>query len=709
MISIFKHSKCATSERNLSEQTYFDGVKNGQWQDEVLNYRANPTPDSKRMITCVTASGVFRERKSNLLIEHSGFICIDIDAKDQICKIDIEAIKKDPYTYCVHQSVGGYGYAVFIKIDGEKHLEAFLGLENYLFVNYSIVIDKSCKDVSRLRFVSYDPSLFINEKSKVFKTYLKKVEVKKRDTIFTVVKSDFDEMVNRASSMNLFDDYNEYVKLAFALSNEFGNEGLRYFHSLCSSSSKYNPEKAEKDYNIAVKRNKSGITIASVYFKFKEAGIPITSEKTEKIKMAVKLSENPKKYLEEQGIEDDENLIEKFEKPLTSSSEIDQIIELIKINKVRFNEVTRNFELNGVEMTDRILAKFYQAVWTRIDDGIAKDKIFTLIQNRDNSPSYNPIHDWFYLNRNLVYDDEFEKLKKCFKIDCIAYEDGKAHIVDDYLDVFLKKWLIGIVGSAFGTYSLMILVLNGEQGTKKTEFFRNLLPEDLRKFYAESNLDEGKDSEILMTKKLLIVDDEFGGKSKKDATKLKRLSSQQTFTIRMPYGKVSEDLMRLAVLGGTTNDSEIINDVTGNRRIIPINLIDFDIENYLKIDKNKLFIELYNEWKNNKNGWFLDKIEIDVLNKSSLKNTEVMTEVELIDKYMVKNIYNSLTNTDIKLKLESRHNSLRTSTKRIGQALKLCGHEQKIKKIGTKTVRCYELMFNDEQSVTAGSIENQMF
>jgi intein/homing endonuclease len=33
--------------------------------------------------------------------------------------------------------------------------------------------------VSRLRFVSYDPYLFINEKSKVFKSYLKKVEVKK--------------------------------------------------------------------------------------------------------------------------------------------------------------------------------------------------------------------------------------------------------------------------------------------------------------------------------------------------------------------------------------------------------------------------------------------------------------------------------------------------------------------------------------------------
>ena len=37
---------------------------------------------------------------------------------------------------------------------------------------------------------------------------------------------------------------------------------------------------------------------------------------------------------------------------------------------------------------------------------------------------------------------------------------------------------------------------------------------------------------------------------KKDATKLKRLSSQQTFSIRAPYGRITEDLNRLAVLGG---------------------------------------------------------------------------------------------------------------------------------------------------------------
>ena len=86
------------------------------------------------------------------------------------------------------------------------------------------------------------------------------------------------------------------------------------------------------------------------------------------------------------------------------------------MNDVKFNEVTRNFEFNGEEMTDRILANFYTKVWTKIDDKIAKDKVFTLIQNKDNSVSYNPIRQWFEEHAHITHNNEFDKLKKCFTV-----------------------------------------------------------------------------------------------------------------------------------------------------------------------------------------------------------------------------------------------------------------------------------------------------
>lgn len=687
-VSIFQSAKVAKSERNLSIEAYLDGIKNGQWQDPVLQYRAGKI--EKTRVPGVTASGVFMERSNTKLVSHSGLICIDVDAKDQICQFEINDIKQDPYTYAVHRSVGGAGYAVYVRISPEKHLEAFQGLENYYFANYNVVVDKSCKDVSRLRFVSYDPELFVNTKAKIFKQYLKKAEIKKRETKVIVVKSDFDQMVNEAARLNLFDDYSDYIKLAFALSDEFGEMGRDYFHALCSGSQKYNQEKADKDYSTALNRQGQGITMASVYFIFKNAGIQLTSERTEKIKSIVKLSENPQEDLAELGITDDEGLIEKFATN-KEKTELDQIIELIKLKKIKFNEITRNFETKGKELTDRDLAEFYSLVWDKIDDGISKDKIWTLIQSRKNTPSFNPIHDFFLNNQDVVPDNEFQKLISCFEIECKILFEGEYVDARDYLDVFLKKWMLGIVGSAFGTYSLMILVLVGEQGIKKTEFFRNLLPKELRKYYAESNLDEGKDSEILMCKKLLIVDDEFGGKSKKDATKLKRLSSQQIFSIRAPYGRITEDLNRLAVLGGTSNESDVINDPTGNRRIIPVNLIRFNLEKYISIDKTKLFIELYNEWKQDPKGWFLTHNEIQMLNNATLKNTEVWIEEEIIQKYSTENPYTYSTSTDLKIAIETKFPSVRTNTKRIGQALKKLGYEQVMRKQNGKLFRMYQI------------------
>lgn len=687
MISLFKLHTDKQSTQNLAINDYIEAIRSGTWQDDVLNVRAGKLDKSK--VPAVTISGVFKERKASQLIEHSGFICIDVDAKDQICKIDIDQIKADPYVYAVHLSVRGFGYAVLIKIEPERHLDAFLGLEQYFFVNYSIVVDKSCKDTSRLRYVSYDPDIYVNQKAKVFKKYLPKKEVKKQKIKTIVVKSDFDAMVNQAAPMNLFDDYQNYIMLAFALTSEFGAAGRFYFHQLCSSSPKYDQTRADKDYDKALSRSGSGITIASVYYIFKEAGIQITSERTEQIKTIVKLADNPKQLLAEMGIKDDENLIDKFQRQ-AEKTQLDEIVELIKINKIRFNEVTRNFEINGENLDDRLLAKFYASVWQKIDDSISKEKIWTLIMSKENTPTFNPIQDWFTNNSHLKPDNEFKKLKECFNIKPMMFINDKEVLIEDYLDVYLKKWLLGIIGSAHGTYSLMILVLIGEQGTNKTEFFRNLLPSELQKYYAESNLDEGKDSEILMCKKLLIVDDEFGGKSKKDATKLKRLSSQQTFSIRAPYGRISEDLNRLAVLGGTSNDPEVINDPTGNRRIIPVNIIGFDIEKYKKIDKSKLFIELYNEWKADKKGWFMDADDITFLNQINVKNTEVCVEEEILSG-TIYGPFAEITATEIKVAIEMKYPSIKTNTKRIGMVLKKMGFEQEVVKRNGILKRIYRV------------------
>lgn len=698
-INLFKAGNQSSKPiQEIEFENYLSNVKNGLWQDEVLAYRTGNF--QKEKLQCITASGTFSERSESKMIAHSGFICVDLDAKDQIVKFDIEKIKEDPYVYAVHQSVGGFGYAVFFKINPEKHKESYLGLEKYFLDNYKLIVDPAPKNVCSLRFVSYDPDLFQNEKSKVFKQYVKKETKKDTQTFYPTTINDFDEVVREVQnrSLNLCDDYETWVNFAFGLVAEFGINGKNYYHAFSCQSPKYTYESTEKMYDIALKRNKSGVTIKTIYYHCKNAGINIVSEKTKQIATITKLSstkEEAKIKLKELGIEDN-GLVDKIKDEDREKTTLDEVVDLIKISNIRFNEITRNYEFNKEQMTDRVLAKFYSKCWKLIDEDLSKDKIFTLVENPENTTSYNPIKLFFAKNEHLKPTGNFELLCSCFEVEHRVIHEGKTALVDNYLQIFLKKWLLSIIGSAHGTYSLMILVLNGKQGISKTEFFRNLLPLELREYYAESNLDEGKDSEILMTKKLLIVDDEFGGKSKKDATKLKRISSQQTFSIRRPYGKVSEDLNRLAVLGGTSNESEIINDPTGNRRILPVNVVNFDLVKYRTIDKTELFMELYHEWQKDRTGWFLTTNEIEDLNRSTLNNQEVMSEEELILECVTKDDYTEMTNTQIKLKLEGKYPSFRTSSKRIGVALKKCGFEPAIKLVEGKTQRVYKVKFKND-------------
>jgi hypothetical protein len=320
-----------------------------------------------------------------------------------------------------------------------------------------------------------------------------------------------------------------------------------------------------------------------------------------------------------------------------------------------------------------------------VDEKITKDRLFSLIDS-ENTPSYSPFTEFINKYKHLQPSGNFEKLCECIKYKQVTYANGTKQEVDEYLELFLKKWLLGIISSMHGTYSILILVLTGGQRAGKTKFFRNLLPDELMSFYAESKLDEGKDSEILMTKKLIILDDEFGGKSKQDAKRLKELSSKQWFNLRRPFGRTSEDLRRLAVLCGTSNDEEVINDPTGNRRIIPVNVLDIDHGKMEEINKTDLFIELYHEWVNDKESFMLTKEDIEILNNCTSLNEQPSPEEEMILKYFLPSQSLGgntimLTNTEIKAFIEEKSPTIRLNPYKLGLTLKKLGFEKQSKRI----------------------------
>jgi predicted P-loop ATPase len=342
------------------------------------------------------------------------------------------------------------------------------------------------------------------------------------------------------------------------------------------------------------------------------------------------------------------------------------------------NIITRKIENNGKILDENDLNTMF--LDAKVLHNELTSDLFLKVIFSNNTENYNPLLDWFENNTGEpqgVIDAFF----------------GSFNTSDDicYLG---KKWLVGVISAIHGVHSPLMLILAGEkQGTGKTEAFRRMLPSELRQYYAESKLDAGKDDEILMTQKLIIMDDEMGGKSKKESKRLKELTSKQTFTLREPYGKMNVDLNRLAVLCGTTNDMQILNDPTGNRRLIPIQIRSIDYKKYNEVDKRLLLIEAYNLWKSGFE-WQLTSEDVEAMQQNNNKFEEFSLEYELINKYF--RIPNEswlieMSATEIKIMLELKSNQ-KISLKRIGMELKRMGFESEIKKVNGKTIQVYSVM-----------------
>jgi len=165
-ISKFKHGvQNVTPNETITINEFLTRIQNGYYKDaaERVQNTVNGTRDKeKQKLPYVTPSGIFERRKNDGLKQHSGFICIDIDDLDDVDQVKAQ-LSEDPYTYAVFESVSGTGLAVLVRINPDQHREAFQGLKEYYKLRYGLEIDEGCKDVSRARFVSYDPELQVNK------------------------------------------------------------------------------------------------------------------------------------------------------------------------------------------------------------------------------------------------------------------------------------------------------------------------------------------------------------------------------------------------------------------------------------------------------------------------------------------------------------------------------------------------------------------
>ena len=121
----------------------------------------------KKQLPLATISGTFAPtRKAENLVTHSNLLCIDIDKKDNMGVTWFDDLKHEWHNihqilYAGHSTRGEGWFAIFRIAYPDKHKAQFEALQRD-FASSGLVIDRACKDVCRMRFISYDPEPYLH-------------------------------------------------------------------------------------------------------------------------------------------------------------------------------------------------------------------------------------------------------------------------------------------------------------------------------------------------------------------------------------------------------------------------------------------------------------------------------------------------------------------------------------------------------------------
>lgn len=259
-----------------------------EYKDDILRLRAVFDKEKrnalKRSLPQATISGVFSPtRAKNNLSQHSGPICVDIDAKDNPDILDWETLKQDlsvlpQIAYCA-LSVSGKGLFLVIPLRyPEKHLKQFRQLQ-IDFRKMGIMIDSACSDITRLRCLSYDEHPIINENATLYEgVYVEKPKHKSFPTCFIYEGENTSAEVAvccrkiQQCGIDITASYDDWLKVGCALTT-LGENGRSLFHICSQQNAKYNAAKTDKMFTDLLRRNYQQVNIGTFFWMCKQYGI----------------------------------------------------------------------------------------------------------------------------------------------------------------------------------------------------------------------------------------------------------------------------------------------------------------------------------------------------------------------------------------------------------------------------------------------------
>lgn len=165
-VSIYKNCMAKTPVGAYTIGEVLEGFKTGGKSKDLIEAIRNTADKDernglkKKLHAVVFASEPQEERKATACTPN-GILCLDFDSVPaEELDLAIAKIWEVPYVFAVGLSVSGRGIFALIAYEGMPDLKHLIAA---MQADFHYELDKSCSDVSRLRFVTFDEDLVIKD------------------------------------------------------------------------------------------------------------------------------------------------------------------------------------------------------------------------------------------------------------------------------------------------------------------------------------------------------------------------------------------------------------------------------------------------------------------------------------------------------------------------------------------------------------------
>jgi hypothetical protein len=570
-VTVFSHVRNTDQPFYRDIMYVLERIRSGSSRNLIKEIRESGTQQEqyelKLKLPAICFSGKFNKRNDESIIEHSGLICLDFDKYKKRTDMyeDRDIFLKSKYVFSVFVSPSGNGLKVLVKIpaDASKHKSYFNALGKYFKNSH---FDTTSKNVSRVCYESYDPTIYINENSVVWEEMLEDDYTEVRQGVPTIPIDDENKIADilvkwwsKNFPMNEGQRNNSVFTLAMAF-NEFG-VAKSYASTLLSSYAQegFTAREIFQTIDNAYDKNKDKFRT-----KFYE-----DRERVDVIRESIKRGDSKNDILHQIksfGLSggDAENVISKIEeedKPhlFWSENPKNGLVKIVPVLYKKFLEDNGFFKYYPSGSTQHIFVRVVNNLISNSSEDEIKDFVLSYLLSTDNISIYN-----FFAERTKFFSEDFLTLLSPVDVLFIKDTSGEAFIYFKNCAVKITKEsiesidYIDLAGYVWKDHVIDRMYFDCDYtGCDFEKFMFNICAKDEDRFKSLKSttgylLHQYKDlskSMAVILNDELISDNPEGGTGKglfvKAISKMKKVvtinGKQFSFTQSFPYQLVSAD------------------------------------------------------------------------------------------------------------------------------------------------------------------------